>query len=81
MELYPNPTSGNFTVEVEFFKEQRCAIVVQDMLGTTYTFHEFDESLIITQDIFLDNTVIDGTYVLKIVSEFDGASITFILAR
>jgi hypothetical protein len=81
IELYPNPTSGNFTVEVEFYKSQRAALVVQDMLANTYVFEEYDESFIITQDIYLDGTVIDGTYVLKIVSEFDSASITFILAR
>jgi hypothetical protein len=81
IELYPNPTTGNFTVEVEFYKSQRAALVVQDMLANTYVFEEYDESFIITQDIYLDGTVIDGTYVLKIVSEFDSASITFILAR
>ncbi len=81
IELYPNPTTGNFTVEVEFYKSQRAALVVQDMLANTYVFEEYDESFIITQDVYLDGTVIDGTYVLKIVSEFDSASITFILAR
>ncbi|MBK9190346.1 MAG: hypothetical protein IPM77_01995 [Crocinitomicaceae bacterium] len=81
IELYPNPTSGNFTVEVEFYKTQRSAMLVQDMIANTYFFEEYDESLIITQDIFLDLSVLDGTYVLKVVSEFDSASITFILAR
>ncbi len=81
IELYPNPTTGNFTVEVEFYKSQRAALVVQDMLANTYVLEEYDESFIITQDIYLDGTVIDGTYVLKVVSEFDSASITFILAR
>jgi hypothetical protein len=81
IELYPNPTTGNFTVEVEFYKSQRAALVVQDMLANTYVFEEYDESFTIAQDIYLDGTVIDGSYVLKIVSEFDSASITFILAR
>lgn len=81
IELYPNPTTGNFTVAVEFYSAQRSALVVQDMIGNTYVFEEYDESLIITQDIFLDNSVLDGTYVLKIVSEFDSGTITFILAR
>jgi len=81
IELYPNPTTGNFTVEVEFYKSQRSAMAVQDMLGNNYFFQEYDESLIISQDIFLDLSVLDGSYVLNIVSEFDSASITFILAR
>lgn len=81
IELYPNPTTGNFNVEVEFYKSQRSAMAVQDMLGNNYFFQEYDESLIILQDIFLDLSVLDGSYVLNIVSEFDSASITFILAR
>jgi len=79
--LYPNPTSGNFTVTVEFYKTQRAAMVVQDMIGNTYVFNEYDETLTISQDIFLDLSVLDGTYVLKLISEFDSAYITFILAR
>lgn len=81
VELYPNPTTGNFTVHFEFYKEQRSAIAVQDVLGTTYFFNSYDENLAVTESITLDNTAIDGTYVVKIISEFDGASITFILAR
>lgn len=81
VQLYPNPTSGNFTVEIEFYKSQRAALVVQDMVGTTFVFNEYDQSLLITEAISLDPSVIDGTYVLKVVSEFDSASITFILAR
>ena len=81
IELYPNPTSGNFTVTVEFYKSQRAAMVVQDMIGNTYVFNEYDETLTITQDVFLDLSVQDGTYVLKLISEFDSAYITFILAR
>ena len=81
IELYPNPTSGDFTVDVEFFKSQRAALVVQDMVGYTYVYTEFDESFLIAESISLDAAVLDGTYVLKIVSEFDSASITFVLAR
>lgn len=79
--LYPNPTDGNFTVEVEFYKSQRAALVVQDMLGTTYLHEQFDESLLINYPVSLDGAMIDGTYVLKLVSEFDSAYVTFILAR
>lgn len=81
IELYPNPTTGNFTVTVEFYQSQRAAVVVQDMLGNTYFFEEYDESLQIVQDVFLDLSVLDGTYVLKVISEYDSGSVTFILAR
>lgn len=81
IQLYPNPTSGNFIVTVEFYKSQRSAMVVQDMIGNSYVYNEYDETLTISQDIFLDLSVLDGTYVLKLISEFDSAYITFILAR
>jgi len=81
IELFPNPTSGTFTVTVEFYKSQRAAMVVQDMVGYTYVYNEYDESIIISQDITLDSSVQDGTYILKIVSEFDSSTITFILAQ
>lgn len=81
IEFYPNPTTGNFTVTVEFYQSQRAAMVVQDMLGNTYFFEEYDESLQISQDVFLDLSVLDGTYILKVISEYDSGSVTFILAR
>ena len=79
--LYPNPTSGDFIVEVEFFKSQRSAFVIQDMIGYTYENQEFDESLIISAPVSLNLSAENGTYVLKLVSEFDSASLTFILTR
>jgi hypothetical protein len=79
--LYPNPTTGNFTVDLEFFKSQRAVLVVQDMIGNTYVYNEFEETLLITENVSLDSNALNGTYALKIISEFDSASVTFILAR
>jgi hypothetical protein len=81
IELYPNPTTGNFTVDVEFFKSQRAVLLVQDMIGNTYIYNEFDETVVISESVSLDLNALDGSYVLKVISEFDSASITFILAR
>lgn len=79
--LYPNPTTGIFTVEVEFYKSQRCKVYVQDMIGNTYFTDEFEESTIIQIPVELDDNAMDGTYLLKVIAEFDSKYITFILAR
>lgn len=81
IELYPNPTTGEFTVNIEFYKSQRAAISLQDMLGYSYAFYSYDETAFISELITMDAAALNGTYVLKVVSEFDSAAITFILSR
>lgn len=81
IELYPNPTTGEFTVNIEFYKSQRAAISLQDMLGYSYVFYSYDETAFISELITMDAAALNGTYILKVVSEFDSAAITFILSR
>ncbi|WP_066759799.1 hypothetical protein [Crocinitomix algicola] len=81
LELYPNPTTGNFTANINFHKKQRVQIAIQDMTGYIYetrTYLEVDE---IEDDFEMDGAAINGTYVLRIVAEFDAAYITFVLSR
>ena len=79
--LYPNPTNGNFTIEVTFHKSQRSAISVQDMLGYTYEFFTYEEGDLIIENIIMDGTAVNGTYIVKIVGEYDSRHITFILNK
>lgn len=79
--LYPNPTIGSFVVEVEFYKSQSSAFVIQDMIGYTYENQQFEESTSFSAPVSLNLSAENGTYVLKLVSEFDSASLTFILTR
>ncbi|MFK8046065.1 MAG: hypothetical protein AB8B72_11265 [Crocinitomicaceae bacterium] len=78
--LFPNPNSGVFTVEIEFYKKQRSVTSVQDMVGYVYYWQEDNEDdLILTHQIDLGANVQPGTYVLKVASEFDSYYVTFIV--
>jgi hypothetical protein len=80
MQLYPNPNTGNFNIEIEFYKKQQAAITIQDISGNSYFFNQYGEVDTINEYISLSN-VINGTYILKIVSEFDSRYITFIITQ
>ncbi len=80
MQLYPNPNTGNFNIEIEFFKKQQAAITIQDVSGNGYFFSQYGEVDEINEYISLTNAI-NGTYILKIVSEFDSRYITFIITQ
>ncbi|MFT5821451.1 MAG: hypothetical protein ACI8ZM_002704 [Crocinitomix sp.] len=81
IDLYPNPTNGTFTAEIEFYKKQRVAMGVQDMLGYVYEERQFAEVAELVEVFELGPEAVNGTYVLRIISEFDSAYLTFILSR
>ncbi|MGV6860475.1 MAG: hypothetical protein ACWA41_01820 [Putridiphycobacter sp.] len=80
VQLYPNPNTGVFTVEIEFYNKQNAVTLIQDMTSYTYYYQETDESsLTFTHQIDLGSNVQPGTYVLKVASEFDSYYLTFII--
>lgn len=81
VEIYPNPTSGDFTVHAEFYHTQRAVVLVQDMAGTICFQQVYDEALVFTQPVSLDPQLIGGPYILRVIGEFDSVTETFILAR
>lgn len=81
IDLYPNPSNGTFTAEIEFYKKQRVGMAVQNMFGYVYEEREFEEVIELVEMFELGIEAVNGTYVLHIISEFDSAYITFILSR
>ncbi len=81
LTLYPNPTNGTFTVDLEFFASQSCSIAIQDMPGNLIDQIDYPESISISQNFSMDLSLNNGTYILRVFSEFDSAYITFILNR
>ncbi len=80
MLLYPNPNSGNFNIDIEFYKKQQAVITIQDISGNSYFYNSYGEVEDINENITLNN-IVNGTYILKIISEFDSRYITFIIAQ
>ena len=80
--LFPNPNSGSFTVNVEFYRQQSAYLSVVGAAGVEYHSASFGETLSISEFIDLTSSnPVNGTYVLKLVSEFDSAYITFVIAN
>ena len=81
IRLYPNPSSGDFTVEIEFHLAQNVNVNISDMLSYSYEQREYVNQTLIVDSFSLPLSAINGTYVVEVVSEFDSATITFILNR
>lgn len=79
VELYPNPNTGDFTIEVEFYKKQNATIIITDMSGTVFEEFNYNETDLITEPVQMVASAGNGTYVLRVASEYDGAYITFII--
>lgn len=76
--LYPNPNDGNFNLEIEFYKKQQVGVTIQDINGNLYYNQQYFETDLIEEYIQLNNTI-TGTYILKVVAEYDSGSIPFII--
>lgn len=70
LNIFPNPNNGEFTVEVKLFKKQRLAIYVFDTQGVEQI--RVVEPIV---DYSINNIVLPvktpGTYILKVIAEYD----------
>ncbi|HRG53925.1 MAG TPA: T9SS type A sorting domain-containing protein, partial [Bacteroidia bacterium] len=70
LNIFPNPNTGEFTVEVKLFKKQRLAIYVFDTQGVEQI--RVVEPIV---DYSINNIVLPvktpGTYILKVIAEYD----------
>jgi hypothetical protein len=81
IDLYPNPNDGNFTIQVELYKKQNVRLHVYDMNSVEFEYEIYQDVDLINEPITLIAAATNGTYVLRIVGEFDSAYITFIVNR
>jgi hypothetical protein len=79
LNLFPNPNDGIFDVEIEFYKSQSFQMTIQNAVGVVYYNQSFGETNSIVEHVNLGSGLQNGTYILKVVSEFDSGYITFII--
>jgi len=79
--LYPNPNTGSFTAEVEFFKKQQVVLLVQDMLGNTYHYTQYGDTDLVIENISLGTNATNGTYIFKVIGEYDSGYVQFVISR
>ncbi|MBA3681849.1 MAG: SprB repeat-containing protein [Bacteroidetes bacterium] len=76
--LYPNPNTGQFTVFVEFYKKQNVSIQAWDQSPYKHFQQNFYDTNSITLPIDLSQ-LINGTYVLRVIGEYDAKNKIFII--
>ncbi len=78
--LYPNPNTGQFNVYVEFYKKQNASIQVWDISPYKHYQQNFYDVISITLPIdvsFLQN----GSYLLRVIAEYDAKNKAFIISK
>jgi hypothetical protein len=81
IELFPNPSDGSFTYKVEFYKRQNASCAVQNSTGIIINEFFFQDVDFIEETYSMDLIWTNGSYVFKVVSEFDSGALIFILNR
>jgi hypothetical protein len=76
--LYPNPNSGQFSVDVQLYKKQTFAVFVYDASGVEHYRQTFTEAGQFSGTVNVQNPT-PGPYVLKVIAEYDASSVPFII--
>jgi SprB repeat len=79
-ELFPNPNNGQFTLNVEFYKTQKATVYITSVPGVIIgTKQIFPASMQILKNFTFEmNGTGPGTYILRIVSDYDSKYILFV---
>lgn len=78
--LYPNPNTGVFNVTVEFFKKQNVSIQIWDAGPTKHLQHNYYDVDNINLPVNL-GYLQNGTYILRIIGEYDSKNKIFIISK
>ncbi|MBL7896128.1 MAG: T9SS type A sorting domain-containing protein [Bacteroidia bacterium] len=80
ISVNPNPNNGQFTAQVEFYKKQNASIQVWDATAQKHFQQNFYEVSIISLPVNLSNLQ-NGTYILKVIGEYNAGHFNFIISK
>lgn len=80
LTLYPNPNTGQFTVDVSFYKKQSFGIFVYDALGNELKRYSYSDTDLASAAVDL-HSASPGTYVLKVIAQYDSRTRTFLITQ
>jgi hypothetical protein len=78
--LYPNPNDGNFTAYIEFYKRQDLSVQIWNNASENLYQQNFYNALSVNIPFNLDQ-LLNGSYVLRAIGEYDARSRTFIISK
>lgn len=78
--LYPNPNTGIFTADIEFYKKQNASIMVIDGNSVKQYQQNFLNVDFISLPVDLSN-LSNGTYIFKVIGEYNAKHLNFIISK
>lgn len=80
VNLYPNPNSGQFTVQIEFYKKQNSSIQIWDSQPQKHFQQNFSNVDTLTLPVNLSQLQ-NGTYILRIIGEYASKHLYFVISK
>jgi hypothetical protein len=78
--IYPNPNSGIFTIEGEFYKKQNASVQVWDLSPLVHFQQNFFDAEIFVLPVNLSHLT-NGNYVIRLIGEYDARSKPLIISK
>ena len=80
LNLYPNPNTGVFTVNVEMYKKQNVSIQVWDATSQKQFQTNFIDADLINLPVSLPQLQ-NGTYILRVIGEYSSKYFNFVISK
>ena len=78
--LYPNPNTGIFTADVEFYKKQNASIMIMDANSVKHLQQNYLNTLFVSIPVDVSN-LSNGTYIFKVIGEYNSKHINFVISK